>query len=210
MKNILLVDDHVVIRKGLGSMLKDYYSQLNIFEAGNGDEALHILKQNRIDLVILDLQMPNTDSINVIELISIKYPRSYILVFSILPEKIYARRVLKAGASGFLPKESTGEEMKTAIETAINNEKYLSKNFIEFLSAERKDHSTSPFEALSHREFEIVNLLLTGNSIVAISNFLNIKPSTVGTYKTRIFQKLGVANIFELKEMAVVYEFVSV
>ena len=81
MKNILLVDDHVVIRKGLGSMLNDYYSQSIIFEAGNGDEALNILKQNRIDLVILDLQMPNTNTINVIELISIKYPRSYILVF---------------------------------------------------------------------------------------------------------------------------------
>ena len=97
-----------------------------------------------------------------------------------------------------------------AIETAIKNEKYLSKNFLEYLSEEKINPTSSPFESLSHREFEIVSMLLTGNSIAAISNFLNIKPSTVGTYKTRIFQKLCVNNIFELKEMAVVYEFVSV
>ncbi len=206
MKQILLVDDHMVIRKGLRSLLYEYDNLMEFHEAANGDEALAILKKNHVDLVIMDLQMGQSDSINLIELISIKHAQAYILVFSMLPEKIYARRVLKAGASGFLPKESKNEEIKKAFDNALNRRKYLSQQFIDLIARDPGAWSDNPFQELSHREFEIVNMLLTGNTITSISQYLNIRPSTVGTYKARIFQKLRVNSVFELKEMAVVHE----
>lgn len=207
-KNILLVDDHSVVRTGMKVILLDYYTQLRIVEAQDGEEALRVLKKERVDLVLLDLQIPNTDTIGLVELISIKYPQCYILVFSMLPENIYARRVLKAGASGFLPKDTTQEEIKRAFDFAFANKKYISQALSERLVNEVADNgSISPFENLSHREFEIVSLLLAGNSLAKISDLLNIKPSTTGTYKTRIFEKLQVASLFELKELAVLYRF---
>ena len=210
MKNILLVDDHMVIRTGLKALLNDYYVQLSIMEAENEAQTLQSLKQHKIDLLIMDLQIPNTDVIGLIEMISIKYPRCYILVFSMLPEKIYARRVLSAGASGYLPKDSSPEEMKKAFDHALAEKKYLSPQLTELLSQEaRQALPGNPFDRLSHREFLIVNLLLGGASITRIAERLNIKPSTVGTYKSRIFEKLSVKTIFELKEMAVLYDLSS-
>ncbi len=207
-KQILLVDDHMVIRKGLRALLNEFDTMMEVHEAADGDEALGILRKRHVDLVIMDLQMGHSDSINLIELISIKHAHAYILVFSMLPEKIYARRVLKAGASGFLPKESKNEEIRRAFENAINRKKYLSQQFIDLIARDPGSWSDNPFQELSHREFEIVNMLLTGNTITAISNYLNIRPSTVGTYKARIFQKLKINTVFELKEIAVVHELV--
>src|SRR5690242_7630961 len=110
-KSILLVDDHLVVRTGLKVILLDYYPHLRIFEAGDGEAALRVLKKEKIELVVLDLQLPDTDTIGLVELISIRYPHCYILIFSMLPEGIYARRILRAGASGFLPKGTSQEEI---------------------------------------------------------------------------------------------------
>lgn len=207
-KNILLVDDHSVVRTGMKVILLDYYPNLRICEAADGETALRVLKKERVDLLLLDLQLPNTDTISLVEIISIRYPQCYILVFSMLPENIYARRVLKAGASGFLPKDTTPEEIKRAFDFALANKKYISPALSEVLLNDITDNSPiSPFENLSHREFEIVSLLLTGNSLAKISGQLNIKPSTTGTYKTRIFEKLQISSLFELKELAVLYRF---
>jgi two-component system invasion response regulator UvrY len=197
----------MVIRTGLKSMLNDYYSQLRFFEANNEDEILHILKHNRIDLLIMDLQIPDTDVIGLMEMIAIKYPRTIILAFSMLPEKIYGRRVIKAGAYGFLSKDSTQEEMRKAFDLVLNEKKYISPVLAAQLEDDvRHNAGVNPFDRLSHREFLIVNLLLNGNTITYISKLLNIKPSTVGTYKTRIFEKLKVSSVFELKELSLLYD----
>ncbi|HEU4903207.1 MAG TPA: response regulator transcription factor, partial [Flavisolibacter sp.] len=162
-KNILLVDDHAVVRTGLSVILHDYYQQIRIFEAANGDDALTVLQQTKIDLLVLDLQIPNTDTIGLVELISIKYPTCYILIFSMLPETIYARRILKAGASGFLSKDSSFMETKQAFDLAFANKKYISRILTDILGNERAGKAlSSPFDGLSHREFEIVSLLLAG------------------------------------------------
>jgi len=197
----------MVIRTGLRSMLNDYYSQLRCWEARNEEETLQVLRHNRIDLLIMDLQIPDTDVIGLMEMVTIKYPRTIILVFSMLPEKIYARRVFKAGAYGFLPKDSTQEEMRKAFDLVLNEKKYFSPAMSDQLAADVKNNAAgNPFDRLSHREFLIVNLLLNGNTITYISKLLNIKPSTVGTYKTRIFEKLKVSSVFELKELAMLYD----
>ena len=207
-KNFLLVDDHLEARTGLKVILLDYYPHLRFFEAADGEEALQMLKKEKVDFVLLDLQLPETDTIGLVELISIRYPHCYILIFSMLPETIYARRVLRAGASGFLPKDTSQEEMKRAFDYAFANKKYIGQGLSEMLVKEVAGEAlASPFEGLSHREFEIVSLLLAGNNLAKISERLNIKPSTTGTYKARIFEKLRITSHFELKELAVLYQF---
>lgn len=205
-RNILLVDDHLVIRKGLIALLTDFYTDLFFFEASDDGAALKILKNHSIDLIVLDLQLPGTDTIQLIELISIKYPHIYILVFSMLPEAMYGRRVLKAGASGFLNKDVPVEEVKKAFDLALARKKYMSQQLVEIIAQSISNRTpANPFEKLSHREFEIIQLLLNGRSISDISKRLNIKPSTVGTYKSRIFEKLGAASLFEVNNLAALY-----
>lgn len=208
MKNVLIVDDHAVVRTGLKLLLHDFYQGLKIYEASNGDEVMREFKLHKIDLLVMDIHMANTDSIGLVELISIKYPKTYTLIFSMLPEKIYGKRMLKAGARGYLPKESTLDEIKKAFDLVLQQKTYLSQNFIEILAGQvSTDNTLNPFEILSHREFEIVNLLLSGLSINAIAQTLNLKPSTVGTYKIRVFEKLKIKSVFELKDLAMLFNF---
>lgn len=207
-KNILIVDDHAAMRTGLRVLLNEFYAGLSIFECGDDKCLLSHFKNQAIDLLVMDIQMPNLDTIGMVEFISIKYPSTYILVFSMLPERIYGRRLLKAGAMGYLPKETSIEEMKHAFDTVLKSKKYLSQNLIEILSSDTVNKNiTDPFSQLSHREFEILNYLLLGISINLIAQTLGIKPSTVGTYKGRIFEKLQVRTIFELKDLATLHNF---
>lgn len=164
------------------------------------------MKDQNINLAVIDLQLPGADAIHLIELIAIKYPATYILVFSMLPEATYGRRVLKAGASGFLNKDAPVDEVKKAFDLAFARKKYISQQLVEILAQNITNRvPANPFEKLSHREFEIIHLLLKGKSISEISKELNIKPSTVGTYKTRIFDKLNVTTLFELNNLAALY-----
>lgn len=196
------------MRTGLRRLLQDYYGALEIYEAWDGDSLLQHFKERSIDMLIMDIHMTKTDSIGVVELVSIKYPGTYILVFSMLPEEIYGRRMLKAGAKGYLPKESSLEEIRRAFDLAFNRKAYLSQNFLEMLASDLSSYPHgNPFDQLSHREFEIVNLLLSGVGINAIAQMLNLKPSTVGTYKTRVFEKLKIKTVFELKDLSVLFNF---
>lgn len=205
-KNILLLDDHFVIRKGLVALLNDFYANLVFFEASDDEIALRVLKKNKIDLLVLDLQIPGTDAIHLIELISIRHPHIYILVFSMLPETMYGRRVLNAGASGFLNKDAHVDEVKRAFDLALASKKYVSQQLVEILTHNISNRTpVNPFERLSQREFEIIHFLLNGKSISEISKQLNIKPSTVGTYKSRIYEKLNVFTLFELNNLAALY-----
>jgi DNA-binding NarL/FixJ family response regulator len=205
-KNILLLDDHLVIRKGMIALLNDFYKELSFFEASDEQTALDILKKNDIGLIVMDLQLPGTDTIQLIELITIKYPSIFILVFSMLPESMYGRRVLKAGASGFLNKDAPIDEVKKAFDLAFARKKYISEELIEVLAQSVANRvPANPFEKLSHREFEIIHLLLNGKSISEIGRRLNIKPSTVGTYKSRILDKLNVSSLFELNNLAALH-----
>lgn len=208
LKKVLIVDDHVVIRTGLKAVFFDLFPEVTVLEAEDGDGALKILKQQHVDVLVLDLQMPNTESISLIELFSIKFPETYILAFTMLPEKIYAKRIMKAGASGYLPKDAGYEEMKRAFSLALQQKKYFSPFLTEMLSAESaKTEGANAFESLSYREFEILNLLLTGNNVSSIARMLNIKSSTVGTYKNRIFQKMQVQTLLDLQELASINNF---
>ena len=154
----------------------------------------------------MDIQMPKTDTLGLMEYIHIKLPDSKVLVFSMSPENIYAKRFLKAGAKGFVSKDASLDEITKAINQVLNNKKYISPALADRLADESfTDAPDNPFDKLSRREFEIASLLLAGQTLTEISQSLNLQASTVGTHKARLFEKLNVGNIMDLKELANTY-----
>ena len=208
MIRFLVIDDHEIVRKGLQLFLTDFYPGSAVAEARTGDEAVDLLKKERFTLVILDLQIPNTNSFNILDFIKTQYPETRVLVFSMSPESLYGKRVIKAGADGYLPKESSVDDIRTAVDTLLKNKKYVSPRLVEILVEEMNNEQlNNPFSKLSSREFEIATFLLSGMPVSEIADRVSLQPSTVGTYKSRIFQKLNVSNLIELKELANIYNF---
>ncbi len=207
-EKFLLVDDHVVIRTGLRVLLTDLYPFAEIHEAFDGESMLKKLRENQFKLIVMDIQMPNTESISLLNTVITKYPTASVLIYSMSSESIYAKRFIKAGAKGFLSKEAPLKELKKAIQKVLSNKKYISETMIDILAEDiHQDKPSNPFSTLSPREFEIVAMLLGGATLSGISHTLNIQPSTVATHKARLFEKLNVKNILELKDLATVYEF---
>ncbi|MCY7291862.1 MAG: response regulator transcription factor [Ferruginibacter sp.] len=207
MKRFLLIDDHTVVRSGIKVLLTDIYKDVDIKEAQNGESALLFLQNDTFDLVTLDIQMPNTDTYALMELIKRKYPLIKVLVFSMSPESIYAVRFIRAGAKGFISKDAPLEDIKTAIDKVLNDKKYFSENLLDLLAeGNGTTNNSNPFSTLSAREFEIVSMLLTGKTISVIAADLSLSLFTVGTHKGRIFNKLKVTNLLELKALSSSYD----
>ena len=206
MKRFLLVDDHIVVRSGMKSILIEIFNPAEIHEAGDGNGTIEKLKQHTYDLIMMDIQMPNTDTLGLMKIIHQDYPAARVLIFSMSAENIYAKRFMKAGAYGFISKESPLEEITRAINLILNDRKYISDSLIDKLAEDSlTGNRGNPFDKLSPKEFEIASLLLSGKTLTDISHTLNIHTSTVGTHKARLFEKLGVTNVLELNELAKVY-----
>ncbi|CAN5458731.1 response regulator [soil metagenome] len=203
MKKFLLIDDHIVVRSGIKILLQQSFEEAEVYEAANGESAMAEFEKRSYDLVMLDIQMPKTDSLQLLQNILKLYPQSKVLVFSMSSENVHAKRFLKAGARGFISKESQLEEILRAVSQILDNRRYISDALASVLANESFDsRSDNPFSKLSAREFEIASLLLAGQTISSISASIKIQVSTVGTHKARMFEKLGVTNLLELKEMA--------
>ncbi len=206
MKKFLLVDDHIVVRSGIKTLLTDIYQPAEVHEAFDGDSTIAKLKENRYDLVMLDIQMPNTDSLALMKYIHENYPETKVLIFSMSAENIYAKRFMKDGAFGFISKEAPLDEITRAINIILKNRKYISETLIDKLAEDSlSGNPVNPFDRLSPKEFEIASLLLSGKTLSDISHSLNIHTSTAGTHKARLFEKLEVNNILELSELAKAY-----
>ncbi|MGN6196902.1 MAG: response regulator [Ginsengibacter sp.] len=207
MPDLLLVDDHSIVRTGLKILIKDYLGNCTIDEAENGNSAFQKIKEHNYDLVIMDVNMPDTDSLGTLQTILAFRPSLKIIIFSMNSEEVYAKRYLKLGAMGYLNKHAANEQIKNAISTVLQNKRYISPELNEkFLFALQSPHkSENPFDNLSSREFEIVQHLANGDSVAEISNKLNLHTSTVGTHKARIFEKLDCSNIIELTKLAKIY-----
>lgn len=206
MKRFLLIDDHFVVRSGIRGLLMELYKPSEVYEAENSEQAVNQLRLRSYDLIIMDVQIPKNDMLGLMEYIHIKYPLAKVLMFSMSPENIYAKRFLKAGARGFLPKDSSFDETLRAINLVLNNRKYISDSLAESLAEDTlSDNPVNPFDRLSAREFEIASLLLNGQNLSEIARTLNLQPSTVGTHKAKLFKKMNVENVLHLKELATMY-----
>jgi two-component system, NarL family, invasion response regulator UvrY len=201
-RRFLLIDDHEVVRSGINVVLGAIYNPVAIDEACDGEKAIAILKKNKYDLILLDIQMPNTDTFGLLEYIGIKFPNTKVLIFSMNSELIFARRYLRAGAKGFVSKDAPLEELCKAIDLALNNKRYFSEKLQELMAEEiASETSENPFDKLQAKEFEITTLFITGENIANVSKILNIKTSTAGMYKNKIFDKLGINSFVELQEL---------
>ena len=200
-QKIILADDHSIIRVGLIQILKDEYPNIEIKEVSNGEMLIREITLNKYDLVISDLDMPGRSGLEALEQIKLIKPDLPVLILSIYPEEIYAVRVLKAGASGYLNKNSAPNELIDAVTRISLGKKYITQEVAEKL-IDLKDEK-NPHELLSNREFEIFKLLALGKTITQISEMLSLAMSTVSTHRSRVMEKLHFNPNAELTRYAI-------
>lgn len=197
MNSFLLADDHEMVRLGVSNFLKQKYPTANIFQVGNLNEINNIVNQNRIDLAIIDIKMPGGSTIDLVKSLKLSHPDLKILIFTALNESQYGKVFLKLGVDGFLSKLRTKDEILKAIETIANGDKYLSSDLAYKVNSTKKNKD-SVLNTLSPRELEIIDLIAEGYGNLEISQELDLKTSTVSTYKKRIIEKFRVENLVEL------------
>jgi len=201
MQRILLADDHSFIRLGLIQILKDEYPSAEIKEVGDGESLIKEVMQHDWDLVISDLDMPGRSGLEALEQIKLIKPMLPVLILSIFTEDLYAVRVLKAGASGYLNKNAAPYELIKAIQRISLGKKYITPEIAEKLLAST-DTEKKPHELLSNREFEIFKLLAVGKTVSQIADTLSIALTTVSTHRSRIMEKLGFSTNSDLTRYA--------
>ena len=201
---VLIVDDHPIVRDGLRQVFARASGIIMEGEAGNGREALDILRRKKIDVMLLDVNMPGLNWLDVIRNARVLRPGLAILILSMHDEQEYIARSLKAGAAGYLTKESIGDELVRAVEKVAAGGKYVSAAAAEKL-ADYVETDGRPKTAgiLSEREFQVMLLLVRGRKPSDIARELFLSVNTVNTYKARIFEKMKVAGLPELVRYAV-------
>ncbi|KAF2515450.1 response regulator transcription factor [Flavobacterium salilacus subsp. salilacus] len=205
-KKILLADDHSVVRRGTGLILKEIFIHTEIIHADSFDAVLSVLTNQQIDLLILDINLPGGNTPAMVKKAKMIQPSLGILIFSAFDEEQYALRYLNSGADGYLNKLTSEDKIMTAATSILQGERYISEKIKEKMLENIYGRTPeNPLEKLSNRELEIVTLYAQGEGNLEIANKLNIQTSTVSTYKNRIFDKLGVNNIVSLVEQYKIY-----
>jgi len=208
MNNFLLADDQGIIRSGIKMLIKENFIDYRIDEAANELEIVKLVKDVVYDGIILDINMPDTDFVKLMEWLNKVSSTTRILVFTMHPEDIYGTRCFQLGARGFLRKTASNEEIVFAISRVLEGRKYINPVMAELLLENSNGKKKSnPFQNLSSRELEIAMLLNKGSSLPEICNILNIEYSTVNTHKRKIFEKLMVKNLLSLTRMMAIYSF---
>jgi len=188
----LIADDHAVVRAGFRQFLEADPTIGAVGEAASGNETLDCLRREPWDLVLLDIHMPDRSGLDVLRYIQTGYPEVRVLVMSGLPEQQYAVNVLRAGASGYLSKDSSPDELMKAVRAVLAGRRYVSAALAEILVADLDGDSDKPLHArLSTREFQIFCKLAAGRGVSEIANELSLSVKTVSTYRSRILEKMS-------------------
>lgn len=196
---ILIADDHALIRKGLKQVLADEFPQSQFGEAVNAREALSLVSNQCWDAILLDITMPGQSGLDVLKQIKQLHPKTPVLVLSMHPEDQYAMRALKAGASGYLTKNTASELVANALRKILAGGTYVSPALAEELAQRLTEPSAgAPYETLSDREYQIMSALASGKSVKEISFDLGLSVKTVSTYRTRLLRKLKLTTTAEL------------
>jgi two-component system, NarL family, invasion response regulator UvrY len=198
MIGILLCDDHRVVRAGIRQMLSDAPEMQVVAEANTGEEAIDLVRAHRdeLNVALLDIALPGRDGLDVLQTLKREHPTLAVLMLSTYPEKQYAVRCIKLGASGYLNKAADPDDMLAAVRKAAAGGVYVSATTAEALATSLT--SKSGAEALSHREHQVFRLLTLGHSVSEIGAHLQLAPNTVSTYRARILEKTGTKNDVEL------------
>ena len=192
---VLVADDHEIVRQGLKTIISEH-SDLSIAgEAENGNQVLKILKKTKVDVVLLDFDMPEKNGLDTLIELQALYPKLPVMILSIFPEDHYGTRFLKAGASGYLQKSSATDQLIDAIRKVFNGGKYISPALTDRLVTNlNRDHERPLHESLTDREFQVFCLLATGKKLKEIADELCLSINTISTYRSRILQKMDMSS----------------
>jgi two-component system invasion response regulator UvrY len=196
---ILICDDHKIVREGLRQILGHLSEITMIDEAGNGHEAMDLLKKVDYDILLLDISLPDKNGLEVLQAVKERWPAINVLMLSMMPQEQYAIRALKMGASGYLTKDTASEELLLAVKKVSEGGKYISSSLAEGLALNlEKENYAMKHNILSGREFEILIKIANGKSLQEIGNELFISVKTVSTYRSRIMEKMELSRNTEL------------
>lgn len=196
---ILIADDHAIVRHGLRQILSELEDMVVTGEAKNGLQALQLVRQGEWDVVLLDVSMPDKNGIDTLKQLKKEYPKLPVLMLSMHPEEHYAIRALKAGASGYLTKQSAPEQLVTAIRQVASGKKYVSPSLAEELAnAISDDSDKAPHEKLSDREYQTLCMIASGRTLSQIAAELKLSTKTVSVYRARLLEKMQLKNNAEL------------
>jgi DNA-binding NarL/FixJ family response regulator len=207
---VLIADDHPVVRQGLKQMLGAEPDLVVAGEASNGHETIELCERVAWDVAVVDYNMPGKGGIDLVKELRSRHPHCPVLVLSIYPEEQYALRVLKAGAAGYLTKESAADELVNALRKVAKGGRYVSATLGERLAQELAGDGEQPLHRrLSDREYQIMWMIASGKTVGEIAEQLFLSPNTISTYRARILQKLDLKNNAELMRYAIHHQLVE-
>lgn len=199
MIHVLIADDHAIVRQGLKQILSETDDLVVAGEADDGAEALQLARNQQWDVFLLDVSMPNRNGIDTLKQLKKEFPKLPVLILSMHPEEQYAVRALKAGASGYLTKQSAPEQLVTAIRKVAGGKKYVSPAVAEQLADAIAGDGEQPLhELLSDREYEVLKLIAAGRTLTQIAEELNLAVATISTFRARIIEKTGLKSNAEM------------
>lgn len=203
MIKVLIADDHTVVRQGLKLILSDDPQLTVVGEAADGNEVLQALESLSVDALVLDITMPGRNGLDVLKEVKRKRPALPVLVLSMHPEDQFAIRILRAGAAGYITKESAPEELVGALRKVCSGGKYVSPQLAEKLAVFIEDETArSLHEKLSDREFEVLRMLALGKTVTEVAEELLLSVKTVSTYRSRVLEKMNMSSNAELTRYA--------
>lgn len=201
---ILVADDHAIFRRGLKETLRSEFPKASFGEAKTAEEAVEHIRQKDWDIVVLDISMPGRTGLEILREVKTLRPTMPILILSMYPEEQFARRALRAGASGYLTKESVPEELTEAVRKVLRGGRYVSVNLAERLASDLGRRGDAPLhERLSDREFQVLRMIASGMTVKAIAEKLEVSVKTVSTYRARVLLKTGLRSTADLVRYAV-------
>ncbi|MCL2655845.1 MAG: response regulator transcription factor [Betaproteobacteria bacterium] len=195
---VLIVDDHAIVRQGLKSILSDTQDLVIAGEAENSARALLLIRESEFDVVLMDVNMPDRNGIDTLKLVKKEYPRLPVLMLSMHSEDQYAIRALRAGAAGYLSKQSAPELLVSAIRQVAAGKKYVSATLAEQLAEAITEDDRPPHERLSDREYQTLCMIASGKTLTQIGEELNLSVKTVSVYRARLLEKMKLKNNAEL------------